>query len=173
MRAAEIGPDSVHYATAAAALGAAKDWWGALLLLEFMEEEGISPCIDTYTAAMEACAGAGRWRQALRLFDIIEQDPEMEATPKALCAALCACAKGGIVERAVSLLRRLAEITTRSVSAALLCIQLLCELYCDVLHSAAYVMCFMYCCLIDCAYTLCQCALHAYGAARTVVHGAA
>jgi hypothetical protein len=48
---------------------------------------------------------------------------QMEPTPKALCAALCACAKGGIVERAVSLLRRLAEITTRSVSAALLFIQ--------------------------------------------------
>jgi hypothetical protein len=25
----------------------------------------------------QACAGAGRWRQALRLFDIIEQDPEV------------------------------------------------------------------------------------------------
>jgi hypothetical protein len=63
----------------------------------------------------------------------------MEATPKALCAALCACAKGGIVERAVSLLRRLAEITTRSVSAAVLCL-LLCLYYCSELRSATCII---------------------------------
>jgi hypothetical protein len=32
--------------------------------------------------AHQACAGAGRWRQTLRLFDIIEQDPEVSSVHK-------------------------------------------------------------------------------------------
>lgn len=75
-------------------------------LMDEMRFEGIPPNVATYNAAISGCAGGGEWRRALRLLDLMREDPHPEAVPQALTYTLVikACDKDGKWELALELL---------------------------------------------------------------------
>ncbi len=57
-------------------------WQEALNLFQLMADNGISPTIESYNAAIGACAVAGEWEPALVLYSTIENDVRVR---------LCSC----------------------------------------------------------------------------------
>lgn len=71
-------------------------WWYPLKRLPFSP----SPFNDP-----QACSGAGEWRAALSLLDDVQAEG-LRPGGAAYVAAMAACARGGVVERALELLDR-------------------------------------------------------------------
>ena len=104
----------------------------ALHLIDLMHEDGITLNVQAYGAAIWSCVKAGMWEDALRLFDNLENECEIN-TQECLrpdidiyTAAIWACDLGGKPDRAIELLK-LAKYNglkrqTSTFDAALSCI---------------------------------------------------
>jgi pentatricopeptide repeat domain-containing protein 1 len=80
------------------------EWWEcALSLLRRMQENGLSPDIQTFSSAISACEAAGQWQRALSILQSIldrndnddKEDPDERLNLYCFNAALSACQKGG------------------------------------------------------------------------------
>jgi tetratricopeptide (TPR) repeat protein len=79
------------------------EWWEcALSLLRRMQENGLSPDIQTLSSAISACEAAGQWQRALGVLQSIlddsenaQKDPDDGLNLYCFNAAMSACQKGG------------------------------------------------------------------------------
>ncbi|KAG7362725.1 PPR: pentatricopeptide repeat domain containing protein [Nitzschia inconspicua] len=98
--------------------GPVVEWWEiSLSLLYRMDEDGLTPDVQTYSSVISACEAAGQWQRALSVLqslieDAESQDPECDSTSLNLyCwnAAISACEKGGAWVEALDLYERMLE----------------------------------------------------------------
>ena len=73
-------------------------------LMVQLRKQGLKPNLRTYNAAMAACAGCGRWKDALKLLDECHREPGVSPDIYSYTNAMRACAKGGLTRKALSLL---------------------------------------------------------------------
>lgn len=73
--------------------------------LSSMRVQGMLPDLLAYNAALSACAKAGKWQEALALYDDMRQAGEVAPDTWTLNALLLALSRGGQSENALTLLR--------------------------------------------------------------------
>ena len=104
-------------------------WEAALSLLRRMQEEGLTPDIQTYSSAISACQASGQWQRAIGILRKMTRKPENNVVPNLFCfnAAIAACEKGDAWLEALELFERMKEdsgvkpnfITVNSILIAL------------------------------------------------------
>ncbi|CAB9518912.1 Pentatricopeptide repeat-containing protein [Seminavis robusta] len=91
------------YNTLISACARGKEIGVAKSLLARMKKEGIWPSIITYNSLISSCASAGRWKDAMNLFDQCNRDPHVEPDIYTYTNVIRACSKGKMTERAFTL----------------------------------------------------------------------
>lgn len=91
-------------------------WWEcALSLLRRMQEDGLTPDIQTFSSVISACEAGGQWQRALNVLQSMMDADQVEAfkdSPFNLyCfnAAISACGSGGAWVEALDLYERMLE----------------------------------------------------------------
>jgi len=85
-------------------------WWeAALSLFRRMQEEGLTPDIQTYSSVISACESAGQWQRAIGILRTMTSEDTTSHGPNKFCfnAAIAACQKGGAWLEAVELYERM------------------------------------------------------------------
>jgi pentatricopeptide repeat domain-containing protein 1 len=105
------------------------EWWEcALSLLRRMQENGLSPDIQTFSSAISACEAAGQWQRAVSILQSVldgndnddEKDPDAGLNLYCFNAAMSACQKGGAWVECLEIYERMKShggvLTPNSVS---------------------------------------------------------
>lgn len=80
-------------------------WRKALQLMDQMKKEGVKPDTITYATAIKVCGSAGRWKEALNLFSIMQNSDDPKAKPNriAYTNAIIACGRSNEYEQSLNL----------------------------------------------------------------------
>merc|ERR1712238_100105 len=70
-------------------------WKRALMLLEQMKKENVSPDVYSYSSAISACGACGRFQEALDLITIMRKRRQTKPNKIAYTGAISACARSG------------------------------------------------------------------------------
>lgn len=65
----------------------------------------VSPCLF-FCVTVQACSGAGEWRAALSILEDAQREG-LRPSGEAYIAAMAACARGGVVDLTLELLRKI------------------------------------------------------------------
>lgn len=88
-----------------------QNWEAALSLLRRMQEQGLTPDIQTYSSAISACQASGQWQRAIGILRKMTRTTDSIVVPNLFCfnAAIAACEKGDAWLEALELYERMKD----------------------------------------------------------------